>query len=61
MIGVATIGGIGFTVSIFVTGLAFTDTALIDDAKVGVLVASLVAALVGTILVRRVRPARTEG
>jgi Na+/H+ antiporter NhaA len=41
------VAGIGFTVSLFVTGLAFDDVALQDDAKLGTLVASIVAALAG--------------
>lgn len=41
------LAGIGFTVSIFVTELAYDDHGLIDAAKLAVLVASLVAAVVG--------------
>ena len=57
ILGGAALGGIGFTVSLFVTDLAFGDTPLGRDARLGVLVASLVAALVGTaILLKRPRP-----
>lgn len=45
--GMAAIAGIGFTVSIFVAGLAFDDPALTDQAKIGVLAASVAAALLG--------------
>ena len=45
--GVAMVGGIGFTVAIFVTGLAFDDHVIVDNAKMGILAASLVAGLVG--------------
>ena len=41
------LGGIGFTVSIFVAGLAFDDEVLVDQAKIGILIASLVAAVLG--------------
>ena len=50
MTGAAAVAGIGFTVSLFITGLAFDDPALVTDAKVGILVASLVAGLLGAAL-----------
>jgi Na+:H+ antiporter, NhaA family len=50
--GMAAIAGIGFTVSLFVTGLAFDDPNLAEQATLGVLAASLLAATIGaTILV----------
>ena len=49
--GAAACAGIGFTVSLFVAGLAFDDEALIGAAKVGILVGSLVAAVVGAALI----------
>ena len=49
VIGVGAVAGIGFTVSLFITGLAFDDVAVQDDAKIGILVASVVAALGGTL------------
>jgi NhaA family Na+:H+ antiporter len=53
MAGVAALAGIGFTVSLFVTGLAFDDAALADAAKLAILAASSVAAVVGaTVLLR---------
>ena len=45
--GMAALAGIGFTVSIFVSGLAFTSAALQDEAKIGVLLASVAAAALG--------------
>ena len=44
---VGAVAGIGFTVSLFITGLAFESPTLQDDAKIGTLAASLVAALLG--------------
>ncbi len=41
------LGGIGFTMSIFIAGLAFGDAGLLPAAKLGVLVGSASAALVG--------------
>jgi NhaA family Na+:H+ antiporter len=53
VVGVAVLGGIGFTVSLLVGGLAFGEgTAEYDDAKVAVLVGSLLSALVATVILR---------
>ena len=41
------LGGIGFTMSIFITLLAFPDTGTIEAAKIAILVASLLAAIIG--------------
>jgi len=46
------LAGIGFTMSLFITGLAFTDPGQIQMAKVGILGASLVAGLVGFALLK---------
>lgn len=48
--GVAALSGIGFTMSLFIGGLAFSDPALLAAAKVGVLVASGASALLGLAL-----------
>jgi len=53
IIGMAGIAGIGFTVSIFVAGLAFDAPGPTDQAKIGVLVASLVAASLGSAILLR--------
>ena len=51
--GVAFLGGIGFTMSIFVADLAFVgNDALIFQAKVGILSASLFAGLFGFVWLR---------
>ncbi len=50
IIGVAALGGIGFTVSLFITDLAFTDPKLVLQTKVGILTASVLAALLGAVL-----------
>ncbi len=48
--GVAAIAGIGFTVSMFIGELAFDNATLQAEAKIGILFASLVAAIVGTVI-----------
>lgn len=49
LIGVGILGGIGFTMSIFVTILAFADKQLINDSKFAILVSSLLAGIIGYI------------
>ncbi|GAA1504643.1 Na+/H+ antiporter NhaA [Nocardioides humi] len=46
-LGGAALSGIGFTVSLLIIGLAFTDQRLQDQAKVGVLLAAVLAVVVG--------------
>ena len=50
VIGASALGGIGFTVSLFITGLAFTSEELQMHAKIGILAGSLVAAVVGVVI-----------
>ena len=54
--GAAWLGGIGFTMSLFIAGLAFDDAALLTQAKLGILVASVAAGTVGWLLLRRSGP-----
>lgn len=48
--GVAAMAGIGFTVSIFITTLAFEDDVLQEQAKLGIIAASVIATAIGTAL-----------
>jgi NhaA family Na+:H+ antiporter len=50
--GVALLCGIGFTMSLFIGALAFTDPAAIDATKIGVLTGSVASAVVGFLLLR---------
>ena len=47
VIGVGFLGGIGFTMSIFLTLLAFEDQTIINNAKLIILLSSLVAGIIG--------------
>ncbi|MDO6801229.1 Na+/H+ antiporter NhaA [Wenyingzhuangia sp. 1_MG-2023] len=49
VIGVGFLGGIGFTMSIFITLLAFDDQEIINKAKFVILISSLIAGLIGFI------------
>ena len=52
--GVSWLGGIGFTMSLFIAGLAFPSSPeLLDSAKVGILAASILAGVTGWIVLRR--------
>jgi NhaA family Na+:H+ antiporter len=56
VLGVAAIAGIGFTVSLFVAGLAFpADPELEGAAKIGILGASVIAAVLGSAILLRAR------
>jgi NhaA family Na+:H+ antiporter len=50
LVGMAALAGVGFTVSLFVAALAYGDPALQDQAKIGVLAASVLAAVLGSAL-----------
>ena len=52
IIGVGFLGGIGFTMSIFITLLAFSDTVHIDDSKIMILISSLVAGIIGLLFLK---------
>lgn len=52
MVGIGLLGGMGFTVSLFITGLAFEDAELVSEAKVGILAASVIAGLAGYAFLR---------
>jgi Na+/H+ antiporter len=53
--GAGWLAGIGFTMSLFMTGLAFTDDVRLTAAKLGILVASLCAGIVGSVILVRIR------
>jgi NhaA family Na+:H+ antiporter len=50
--GGAILAGIGFTMSLFISDLAFTDELLIRQARIGILCASIVASLAGYFIIR---------
>ncbi len=52
LLAIGVLGGIGFTMSLFIDGLAYSDQAMIDVGKASVLITSVVAAVGGMIAVR---------
>ena len=56
VLGVGLLAGIGFTVAIFVAGIAFDDQALVDHAKMGIFGASLLAGATGYLFLRFTGP-----
>ncbi len=56
--GIGLLGGIGFTVSLFIADLAFAEPALTSYAKTGILLASVMAAVAGYLALRFSSPAQ---
>lgn len=54
--GVALLAGIGFTMSIFIAMLSFTDATIIEEAKLAILIGSLLAGLLGSFFLSMVAP-----
>ncbi len=50
LVGAGCLGGIGFTMSLFIAGLAFGNTPSLSTAKVGILVASVIAGITGWLI-----------
>jgi NhaA family Na+:H+ antiporter len=61
VLGLSMVAGVGFTVALFVTSISFTDPALADSAKIGILLGSAVAGTIGYLFLRAVpTPAEAE-
>lgn len=61
VIGIGFIAGIGFTVSIFITELAFSDNeSFINTAKMGIFIASAISALLGYVILRSVNVSKSD-
>jgi NhaA family Na+:H+ antiporter len=58
--GLALLAGIGFTVSLFITNLAFDDRELADVARIGILAGSLASGIIGSFVLSRIRTQETD-
>lgn len=54
ILGVGMLAGIGFTMSIFITILAFDQKTIIDHSKIAILIASLVSGIIGFVCLKLV-------
>lgn len=52
ILGAGLLGGIGFTMSIFITLLAFSNAEIVNNSKIAILIASFVAGLIGFIFLK---------
>lgn len=53
IIGVAILSGVGFTMSLFIGGLAFNNDVFMNSAKIGIIAGSIVSGILGYIILRR--------
>ncbi len=54
------LGGLGFTMALFISGLSFVDPLLLDQAKLGILAGSILSGAAGMLLLHRTIAARSE-
>lgn len=52
LIGAGFLAGVGFTMSLFISKLAFTNTAFVEEAKMGVLLASTISGILGYFIIK---------
>lgn len=53
--GASVLGGIGFTMSLFVSSLSFSDEAVLSTAKISITIVSILSAIVGTIIFKLIK------
>lgn len=52
LVGIAFLTGIGFTISLFISGLSFTPGILLGAAKTGILIAAIISGILGVVILR---------
>lgn len=60
IIGVSFLGGIGFTMSLFISGLAFDLPTTSNSAQIGILLGSTLSAVAGTVILLRCKTSSEE-
>src|SRR5207249_1564938 len=60
MVGAGLLAGIGFTMALFIAGLAL-EGVLLEEAKIGILFGSTLAAVLGFLMLKKVLPAPPTG
>jgi NhaA family Na+:H+ antiporter len=53
VIGISFLGAVGFTMALFINSLAYTDETLINSAKLGIIIASVLAGFIGYFLLKK--------
>jgi NhaA family Na+:H+ antiporter len=52
IVGVGFLAGIGFTISLFISNLAYTDTEVINASKIGIVIGSIISGTIGFIILK---------
>jgi NhaA family Na+:H+ antiporter len=52
IIGAGFLAGIGFTMSLFITNLAYADSTVINASKIGIVIGSLLAGIIGFVIIK---------
>jgi NhaA family Na+:H+ antiporter len=59
ILGAGMLGGIGFTMSLFISNLAYDNIILLNQAKLGILLGSFIAAIIGFVYLKKVLSTKT--
>jgi NhaA family Na+:H+ antiporter len=52
IVGVGFLAGIGFTMSLFISNLAYTDAEVINASKIGIVIGSIIAGTIGFVILK---------
>lgn len=54
--GASILGGIGFTMSLFISSLSFSDETILSTAKISIMIASILSAILGITIFKFIKP-----